>query len=74
MKYLITGGRLEFLRKLKTLDLDLLVIRTVEILLLSLMLSISMLTPIYADSMSEQELEDWFNDDSDLNIDDVNDG
>lgn len=49
-------------------------IRTAEILLLSLMLAISTLTPIYAESMSEQELEDWFNDDSDMAIDDVNEG
>ena len=63
-----------FFRKLKTPGLDLLMIRTAEILLLSLMLALSTLTPIYAESMSEQELEDWFNDDSDMDIDEDNEG
>jgi len=49
-------------------------IRTAEILFLSLMLTLSTLAPIYAESMTEQELEDWFNDDSDMTIDDVNEG
>ena len=49
-------------------------IRTAEILLLCLVLAISSLTLIYADSMSEQELEDWFNDDSEMDINVVNDG
>ena len=56
------------------LNRDLLMMRTAEILFLSLMLTLSTLTPIYAESMSEQELEDWFNDDSDMAIDDVNEG
>lgn len=60
---------MKFYRQSKTLDLDLLMLRTAEILFLSLMLSISIATPIYAQTMTEQELEDWFNDDSDMDID-----
>jgi len=40
----------------------------------TLALMISIITPINADTMSEQELEDWFNDDSDMDIDEVNEG
>ena len=49
--------------------------RCAEILLLSLVLQIK---PSYAETMSEQELEDWFNDDSDIStdsrVDEVNEG
>ena len=46
----------------------------VKILVLPLVLLVSAITLSHADTMSEQELEDWFNDDSDLNIDEVNEG
>ena len=52
--------------------------RCVEILVLVLVVLVSTITPSYADTMSEQELEDWFNDDSDLSLDsravEVNEG
>lgn len=43
------------------------------ILLIFIFLSLTVL-PVYAEPMSGQELEDWFNDDSELDIDDVNEG
>ena len=50
----------------------------VEKILLILVLLVSTVTPINADSMTEQELEDWFNDDSDMPLhihaDEVNEG
>ena len=50
----------------------------VEKILLILVLLVSTVTPINADSMTEQELEDWFNDDSDMSsdnrVDEVNEG
>lgn len=49
--------------------------RCLEILLLIMVLQIK---PSYAETMSEQELEDWFNDDSDMTsdnrVDEVNEG
>ena len=45
--------------------------RCVLILLLT---TVTMITPSYADTMSEQELEDWFNDDSEPAVDEVNEG
>mgnify|MGYP001823781503 FL=1 len=50
----------------------------VEKILLILVLLVSTVTPINADSMTEQELEDWLNDDSDMSsdnrVDEVNEG
>ena len=37
-------------------------------------LPVTMITPSYADTMSEQELEDWFNDDTEPAVDEVNEG
>ena len=41
---------------------------------LSLCLAFFTVTPTYADVMTEQEIEDWFNDDSEPSNDDVNEG
>jgi hypothetical protein len=43
-------------------------------LFLSLCLAFFTVTPSYADAMSEQEIEDWFNDDSEPSIEDINEG
>jgi hypothetical protein len=42
--------------------------------LISLSVAISTTAPISAEPLSEQEIEDWFNDDSEQDIDDVNEG
>jgi hypothetical protein len=43
-------------------------------LFLCLILAIFTVFSTYADALSEEELEDWFNDDSEPSIDDVNEG
>ena len=48
--------------------------RYAHILLTTFILVASTMVPVFAESMSEQELEDWFNDDSELDINDVNEG
>jgi hypothetical protein len=48
--------------------------RPVVTLFLSLSLTFFTVTSTYADAMSEQEIEDWFNDDSELSSDDINEG
>ena len=48
--------------------------RSVVTLFLSLILAIFTVSSTYADALSEEELEDWFNDDSEPSIDDVNEG
>ncbi len=48
--------------------------RSVVTLFLSLILAIFTVSSPYADALSEEELEDWFNDDSEPSIDDVNQG
>ena len=48
--------------------------RFVVTLFLCLILAIFTVSSTYADAPSEEELEDWFNDDSEPSIDDVNEG
>ena len=48
--------------------------RPVVTLFLSLILAVFTVTSTYADALSAEELEDWFNDDSEPSIDDVNEG
>ena len=48
--------------------------RPVVTLFLSLSLALFTITTTYADAMSEQKIEDWFNDDSELSIEDINEG
>ena len=48
--------------------------RPVVTLFLSMSLAFFNVTSSYADAMSEQEIEDWFNDDSELSIEDINEG
>jgi len=55
-------------------------IRATAKLLLFLILAVPAASPIFAETMTEQELEDWFNDDGDMDmgmdmaVDDVNEG
>ena len=49
-------------------------LRPVKTLFLCAVLAAFNIDPVYAESMSEQELEEWFNDDSDLSITHVNEG
>ena len=48
--------------------------RPVVTLFFSLSLAFFTITTTYADAMSEQKIEDWFNDDSELSIEDINEG
>ncbi len=48
--------------------------RPVVTLFLSMSLAFFNVTSSYADAMSEQEIEDWFNDDSEQSIEDINEG
>ena len=48
--------------------------RPVVTLFLSLSLALFTISTTYADAMSEQKIEDWFNDDSELSIEDINEG
>jgi hypothetical protein len=48
--------------------------RPVVTFFLSLYLAFFTVTSTYADAMSEQEIEDWFNDDSEPSNDDINEG
>ena len=54
--------------------------RTAETFILVLILAVAVATPIHAETMTEQQLEDWFNDDGDMDVDmdravdDVNEG
>jgi len=55
-------------------------IRATAKLLLFLILAVPAASPIFAETMTQQELEDWFNDDGDMDmgmdmaVDDVNEG
>ena len=49
-------------------------LRPVKALLLCVVLAAFIIDPVSAESMSEKQLEEWFNDDSDLSITDVNEG
>jgi hypothetical protein len=48
--------------------------RPVVTLFFSLSLAFFTVTSTFADAMSEPEIEDWFNDDSELSNDDINEG
>ena len=50
------------------------VMQAAVLFLISLSVTIFTIAPISAEPLSEQEIEDWFNDDSEQDTDDVNEG